>query len=228
MCSHNSMQLEPDWPAPDNIRALVSLRGSDPEQILAEQFPGFDVCRLQQVHGIDAVDANNAETGTEADACFTRTAAVVCRVASADCLPLLVCNRAGTEVAAIHAGWRGLAAGVIESTVSKLQTDPSELLVWLGPAISQAHFEVGAEVRDSFMAQAPRGFEAQTSDAFEAHGSKYMADLYALARARLQSLGCTAIYGGGLCTYADPARFYSWRRDAGQARLYSMIGFLSQ
>ena len=219
------MGIEPDWPAPSNVTALTTLRGADFDAVFREQFVQSHCCKIQQVHGAAAVDVTQMESGAEADACYSRDASIACRVVTADCLPLLVCNRQGTEVAAVHAGWRGLAAGVIENTFARLQTPPDELLVWLGPVISQQHFEVGKEVRDAFVNTAPTRLVSRVSGAFEPHGSKFMADLPGLARARLEHLGCRAIFGGERCTFSDAGSFYSWRRDRSLGRLHSVIAF---
>lgn len=148
-------------------------------------------------------------------------------IVTADCLPLLVCNSAGNEVAAIHAGWRGLVGGIIENTLQGLQSATGDLMVWLGPAISQAHFEVGPEVRSDFLDCSPSNTKEATADCFvPGRDDRYMADLYQLARLRLWALGVNRISGGSLCTFSDSRRFHSWRRD-GQAagRMASVIAF---
>ncbi len=138
---------------------------------------------------------------------------------TADCLPALFCDRAGTRVAAAHAGWRGLAAGVLEATADSLDVPASEILVWLGPAIGPEAFEVGAEVREAFVSGHP-----QASDAFvpSRNAGRFMADIYALARLRLAARGITAVHGGGFCTVSDP-RFYSYRRSPRTGRFASLI-----
>jgi YfiH family protein len=211
------MWLEPEWPAPGNVTAMTTLRGANFEADFGERFAGMGCSDIKQVHGIKVVDA--ATTGAEADACYSRVSGVACGVVSADCLPVLVCNRSGSEVAAVHAGWRGLAAGVIENTLAQMQSDPEDLLVWLGPAIGRACFEVGAEVRDIFLAA------SAVEHPFEVRREKYLADLYAIARARLQAIGCQQIYGGGFCTFSDSTRFYSWRREQSSGRMHSVIAF---
>jgi hypothetical protein len=138
---------------------------------------------------------------------------------TADCLPVLFCDRAGSRVAAAHAGWRGLAGGVLEATLDALAVAPEEVLVWLGPAIGPQAFEVGAEVRDAFMAVHPQAAEAFAASV---NPGRYMADIYRLARIRLAARGVTAVYGGGFCTYSDP-RFYSYRRAARTGRFASLI-----
>jgi len=140
-------------------------------------------------------------------------------VLAADCLPVLFCDRAGSRVAVAHAGWRGLAGGVLEATVRALDTDPAALLAWLGPAIGPAVYEVGEEVAEAFRAQRADDFRA----AFTPRGNRWLLDLYAAARLRLAMVGLTAVYGGGLCTYSDPARFFSHRRDGVTGRQASLI-----
>jgi polyphenol oxidase len=144
---------------------------------------------------------------------------VVCAVLTADCLPVLLCDRAGTRVAALHAGWRGLAAGVLEAGVDALGVAPAGLLAWLGPAIGPEVFEVGGEVRDVFLAADPAAAAAfrPSSD------GRWLADLYRLARLRLAAHGVSAVYGGGLCTFSDAGRFYSYRRERETGRMASLI-----
>jgi YfiH family protein len=224
--------IEPDWPAPQRVKALVTTRnggvsrgayaslnlgtrvGDDPQAVsenrarLSAVLPA-EPRWLQQVHGVNVVQADRAGAESSADAAFTRVAGVVCAVQIADCLPVLFCDRAGTRVASAHAGWRGLSAGVLEHTVSSLGAPPDELMAWLGPAIGPQKFEVGADVFEKFTADDP-----PASAAFEPlRDAKWLADLYALARRRLSLAGVTAIFGGGLCTFSDPSRFFSHRRD---------------
>jgi YfiH family protein len=137
---------------------------------------------------------------------------------TADCLPVLFCSKNGDEVAAAHAGWRGLCAGILENTVACFEAAPADIMAWMGPAIGPAHFEVGGEVRDAFMAE-----NSNASVAFTPAGTKFMADIYLLARLRLQSAGLTAIYGGEYCTVTDSTQFYSYRRDGITGRLASLI-----
>ncbi len=233
--------LIPDWPAPASVRACVTTRSGG---VSAAPFESFNLgdhvedepiavasnrrhlvdalgCQpawLRQVHGTVVVEAEPA-TVIEADGNWTATAGIACTAMTADCLPALFCDRAGTRVAAAHAGWRGLAGGVLEATVQALDVAPQELLVWLGPAIGPAAFEVGAEVREAFVQQ-----HAEAAGAFvpSANAGKFMADIYQLARIRLAAIGVTAVSGGGLCTYNDP-RFYSYRRSARTGRFASLI-----
>jgi YfiH family protein len=158
-----------------------------------------------------------------ADASFTKNKNTVCVVQTADCLPLLVTNKEGTVVAAIHAGWRGLLNGVIENTMHQMNVPPHECLVWLGPAISQKHFEVGSDVKQSFCKkhhEAEKAFQSVPSQ-------KWLADIYALAKIRLESLGVNEVYGGGIandyCTYAQHEDYFSYRRDGETGRMASLI-----
>jgi len=174
---------------------------------------------LNQVHGDLVVDAANSGERPSADASFTDQPHVVCAVLTADCLPVLFCNRNGTRIAAAHAGWRGLAGGVLESTVRALDTAPGQLMAWFGPAIGPGAFEVGGEVRQVFVEQ-----HAEAAGAFLARPQgRWLADLYQLARIRLLASGVTALYGGGFCTFADRQRFYSYRRDGLTGRMASLI-----
>lgn len=233
--------LTPDWPAPARVRACVTTRSGG---ISAAPFDSFNLgdhvdddpvavaknrqrllsqlgCQpawLRQVHGIVVAEANPALV-VEADASWSATPGIACTAMTADCLPVLFCDRAGTRVAAAHAGWRGLAGGVLEATVQALGVAPEELLVWLGPAIGPEAFEVGAEVREVFLRQ--HG-EADAAFVPGAVSGKFMADIYQLARIRLAAIGVTAVSGGGLCTYSDP-RFYSYRRSPRTGRFASLV-----
>ncbi len=233
--------LIPDWPAPARVRSCVTSRAGGVSQ------PPFDTlnlgdhvaddglavaenrrrlshalgCRpawLQQVHGVEVVEADPSQV-VQADASWSATPGVASAIMTADCLPALFCDKAGTKVAAAHAGWRGLAAGVLEATVAALAVPPTEVLVWLGPAIGPQAFEVGGEVREAFLAD-----HAQASQAFQPsrNAGRFMADIYQLARIRLAACGVTTVYGGGACTYSDP-RFYSYRRAAHTGRFASLI-----
>lgn len=234
--------LLPDWPAPARVRALQTLRrggcsrapwdsfnlgdhvGDDPAHVAANravlraQLP-TEPLWLKQVHGIAAVDAEKSTKIVEADAAFTRQADTVCAVMTADCLPVLFCDRPGTVVAAAHAGWRGLVGGVLEATIQEMAVPAGELLAWLGPAIGPSAFEVGDEVRAAFVADDPGA-----SQAFVPHvPGKWLADIYTLARRRLRRAGVAAIYGGDLCTVSDPERFFSYRRDSVTGRQATLI-----
>jgi YfiH family protein len=236
--------IAPDWPAATRVKALTTTRHGGVSQgpyaslNLADHVgdAADDVRQnrlairrqlnlpkppvwLHQVHGDKVVDAAHCGQCPSADASFAAQARVVCAVLTADCLPVLFCDRAGTRVAAAHAGWRGLAAGVLESTVRALDIEPERLLAWMGPAIGPAAFEVGGEVRRSFVdrqAEAARAFLPRAN-------GRWLADLYALARIRLLAVGVSAVYGGGLCTFSDRERFYSYRRDGVTGRMASLI-----
>ncbi|MEW6120735.1 MAG: peptidoglycan editing factor PgeF [Pseudomonadota bacterium] len=174
---------------------------------------------LRQVHSARVVEAG-ADADPDADACFTRTPGRVCAVLTADCLPVLFCDRAGSVVAAAHAGWRGLAGGVLEATVAAMAAPPGEILAWMGAAIGPAAFEVGDDVRDAFMAQHP-----ETAAAFVPQGTpeKWLADIYTLARIRLAHAGVVAVHGGGRCTFTESDTFFSYRRDGVTGRMASLV-----
>ncbi len=193
---------------------------------------------LEQVHGTSVVELDvgsipRVATTDEqilqsprprADASFTRAAGVVCAIQVADCMPVLFAARDGSVVGAAHAGWRGLAGGVLGATVAAMGLPVSDLVAWLGPAISAKHFEVGEDVLAAFLDTSPGHQHAQVRAAFtSAAGGKWLCDLYALARLRLESLGITEITGGGWCTYEDAQRFYSYRRDGQTGRMAALI-----
>jgi YfiH family protein len=232
----------PDWPAPVNVRAFITTRAGgasegpyaslnlglrtddDPRATAANrQRLGVALPQppkwLRQVHGANVVMADGLASMPEADASIARRPETVCAVLVADCVPVLLADRQGTTVAIAHAGWRGLAAGVIENTVDRMETDPQTLLAYLGPGIGPGAFEVGADVRDAFLAG-----DAQAEAAFRPHASgKWLADLFLLARRRLARAGVNAVYGGGLCTYSDAQRFYSYRRERVTGRMAAVI-----
>jgi hypothetical protein len=185
------------------------------QQLPAE--PGW----LKQVHSARVVELGR-DTDREADASFTRETEQVCAVMTADCLPVLFCDRAGSVVAAAHAGWRGLADGVLEATVAAMQVRPAEVLAWMGAAIGPQAFEVGDDVREAFVAQHPEAAEAFLPHPSAAAG-KWLADIYRLARNRLNRIGVQAIYGGGRCTFSESDVFYSYRRDGVTGRMASLI-----
>jgi len=234
--------IVPEWPAPSGVRALITTRaggasrgayaglnvglrsGDDAETVarnrasLGQWLPAEPLW-LRQVHGTTVVEADTAEDNPEADAALARRKGKVCAVLTADCLPLLLCDEAGTIVAAVHAGWRGLCSGVIEQTLRAMDRPPQALLAYLGPAIGPAAYEVGAEVRQAFVEA-----DAQAEAAFvPGEPGKFYADLYALARLRLARGGVARIYGGGYCTYTERERFYSYRRDGATGRMASLI-----
>lgn len=236
--------MVPDWPAPGRVRAVVTSRhGGVSRGAYASMNPADHVgdapaavaCNrqriqqwlqlpaapswLQQVHGTTVVDAAAPGGVLQADAAYACQPGVVCVVLTADCLPLLLCDRAGTRVAAAHAGWRGLAAGVIEQTVTALDRPAGELLAWLGPAIGPAAYRVGSEVRDAFV-----DHDAQAATAFNAASDgSWQADLYQLARLRLAGCGVRAVFGGNHCTFTESERFFSYRRDGVTGRIASLV-----
>lgn len=244
--------LEPDWPAPANVRAMFSTRiggcskgpyssanlgdhvADDPaavavnRELLAQQTGIAHWPWLRQVHGVDLLDysAPDLPFGTCADAVFTTQVGLACAVLTADCLPLLFCDDQGKQVAAAHAGWRGLAAGVINNTVASFAMAPDTLLVYLGPAISTEYFEVGEEV---YVACAELFARMGASSAWTGNFTPsnrpdhFFANLYGLARSILNTLGVSRIYGGRFCTYAESERFYSYRRDGETGRMVSAI-----
>jgi len=174
---------------------------------------------LEQVHGKDVLTlAGETYVSKRADASYSNTPGTVCAVMTADCLPVLFCNQAGTEVAAAHAGWRGLCEGVLEETVACFNDSPANIIAWLGPAIGPQAFEVGAEVREAFMAKDPHAVSA-----FVPVGEKYLADIYRLARQRLSNAGVTQIFGGDRCTFTEKGDFFSYRRDKTTGRMASFI-----
>ncbi|WP_227318251.1 purine nucleoside phosphorylase YfiH [Cedecea davisae] len=174
---------------------------------------------LEQVHGKAVLKLTGEPyTSKRADASYSNTPGTVCAVMTADCLPVLFCNAAGTEVAAAHAGWRGLCDGVLEETVACFQDNPENIRAWLGPAIGPQAFEVGPEVREAFMAK-----DEKAASAFRAAGEKYYADIYQLARQRLANVGVTQVYGGDRCTWTENGDFFSYRRDRITGRMASFI-----
>jgi polyphenol oxidase len=239
--------FEVDWPAPHGVRALSTLRGDarsgaskgpyacfslgdhvgdDPAAVAenrrrlkeAAELPS-EPCWLSQVHGITVADLDSPAVPGPADAAIARGSAKVCTILTADCLAVLFASDSGDTVAAAHAGWRGLAAGVIEATVHAMDVPPGSLLAWLGPAIGPKHFEVGAEVRDVFLEA-----DTKSGEAFEPNPyGRFMADLSLLARRRLQGLGVSRIYGGGDCTFTQADRYYSHRRDGVTGRQATLI-----
>ena len=178
---------------------------------------------LTQVHGTRVVAAAGTPPGTEADGSFTDRTGVVCAVLTADCLPVFLCDRAATRVAVVHAGWRGLAAGVVEQGLAamgvSLDMSGDQVFAWLGPAIGPQAFEVGDEVRQAFVSRQP-----EAAAAFRKNTSgRYYADIYALARLRLTAAGVTQVYGGEYCTYTESQRFFSYRRDGQTGRMAALI-----
>ncbi|MBB3324968.1 purine nucleoside phosphorylase YfiH [Atlantibacter sp. RC6] len=234
----------PDWPLPPGVAACSSMRiggvstgpyaslnlgahcGDNADDVeenrrrlfAAAQMPSRPVW-LEQVHG-NAVLRLTGEpyASKRADASWSDTPGTVCAVMTADCLPVLFCNQAGSEVAAAHAGWRGLCDGVLEATLASFNDRPENIMAWLGPAIGPQAFEVGDDVRDAFIAK-----DSQAASAFRPVGEKYFADIYQLARQRLTTAGVTKIYGGDRCTFTEKDDFFSYRRDRITGRMASFI-----
>jgi YfiH family protein len=235
--------IRPDWPAHPRVKACMTLRSGgvsrapfetlnlgdhvgDAAALVGENrsrlrkiLPG-EPCWLRQVHGCVVACADEGAVLPQADAAFSRRAGTVCAVMTADCLPVLFCDGSANVVAAAHAGWRGLAAGVLEATVAAMQTPANGILAWMGAAIGPQAFEVGGEVRQTFVDDL-----ATTADAFTPGNEvgKWWMDIYRLARLRLARIGVTEVYGGGLCTYTDGLRFFSFRRDGTTGRMASLI-----
>lgn len=216
--------LTPDWDAPRNVHAAFTLRQASGEahvDLRKELSLPADPAWLEQMHGIEVVDlddfANTAKP--RADASVTRRPGRVCVVRAADCMPVLFAARDGKAVGAAHAGWRGLAAGVLEATVAAMRVDARTLVAWMGPCIGPADFEVGDEVRAAFLAH-----HAKADAAFSRNArGRWQCDLYALARQRMTAVGIQSISGGGWSTFADPERFYSYRRDGQTGRMAALI-----
>lgn len=238
--------LFPDWPAPAGVNACSTTRqggisggdwaalnlgdhvGDNPlhvkanRQLLVEKAGLPDIPYwLEQVHGTDVVSlpALSADA-LRADACYTRERGVVCAVMTADCLPVLFCSSDGKEVAAAHAGWRGLCAGVLEETLAKFSAPADQIYAWLGPSIGPDAFEVGSEVRAAFTAH-----DARAQDAFKPNGSggKYFADIWLLAQQRLHQAGVLSVSAARRCTFHEADRFFSYRRDGTTGRMASLI-----
>lgn len=239
--------IVPDWPAPAGVRAAFTLRsrgvslppfdtfniaahvGDEPRAVAENrallraslELPSEPVW-LEQVHGHGVVELDGpASVGSPgpADAAVTGSPGRVCAIQVADCMPVLFAAPDASAVGAAHAGWRGLAGGVLEATVRAMKTPPGELLAWLGPAIGQAHFEVGDEVRAAFLAGDPGAAAAFVANP----RGRWQCDLYALARRRLAAIGVSSVHGGGWCTYADSGRFFSYRRDGRCGRMAAVI-----
>lgn len=212
--------IQPNWPAPPHIKAYTTLRDSGVSTLAKNNRIDFDCLvkllalpskpiKINQTHSTIALPALLENQNKEADAVFSDQANQVCLVSTADCLPVLLTNRQGSVVAAIHAGWRGLAGGIIPKTIQTLNLPGAEILAWLGPAITQACYEVGHEVREQFLTSDP----ASESGFIPSPHGRWLASLYDIARIQLRRLSVTAIYGGDQCTYSDESRFFSYRRD---------------
>ncbi|RDI48794.1 peptidoglycan editing factor PgeF [Aquicella lusitana] len=232
--------IQPDWPVPASVKAYTTVRDSWGErQPYHDMHPGFyagsenenqrlktllqlpsEPVWITQTHSNVAIAATPENSKKEADATFTDQPGQVCAILTADCLPVLVCNKQGSHVAAIHAGWRGLASGIIEATLKAMRQPAADLLVWLGPAIGPQKFEVGQDVYDAFVQKHPESAAAFLPQ----RPGKWLADLYTLARIRLRHQGVTQIYGGDFCTYTQADLFFSYRRDKGKTgRMASLI-----
>jgi len=236
--------LVPDWPAPARVRAFVTTRaggvstgayasmnlgsrsGDDAANvarnrlIVRSQVPAMPRW-MAQVHGAQVANLDRLaeDEVPSADAATASLPGRVGVVLTADCMPLFLCDERGQRVGVAHAGWRGMAAGVIENTVRALGAQPAKLMAWMGPTIGPAAFEVGPEVREAFVAIDPGA-----AGAFVRHGpGKYMADLYVLARLRLQRAGVARVFGGGFCTYREADRFFSYRREQKSGRMGAFI-----
>lgn len=234
--------ISPDWPAPANVRAFTTTRkngfskgpwsslnlggncGDDPHhveknrQLLLALLPS-EPRWLNQVHGTKSVCWDNANNqGIGADAVYSNQAGQVCAILTADCLPVLLCNQAGTCIAAAHAGWRGLAAGVLENTVLGMKCNPASLMAWLGPAIGHQKFEVGVDVYDAFV-----GANTENAIAFKPYHDRWLADLSMLATFALNRLGITQVSGGQHCTFEEQGSFFSYRRDGQTGRMATVV-----
>ncbi len=235
--------IQPDWPAPPTVHGGTTLRSGG---YSAGRFSSLNLgdhvddntaavaanrrllsdtlvlpsppIWLNQVHGTSVVNAFGATPNSVADGSYADRPGVVCAVLTADCLPVIFCDRAGTRVAVAHAGWRGLAAGVLEATVEAMGVVPSQLMAWLGPAIGPQAFEVGGEVREAFV-----NFANEASEAFTPSlNGRWFADIYVLAAQRLVRRGVADVYGGGWCTFNERDRFYSYRRDKITGRMATL------
>lgn len=236
--------LIPDWPAPANVKAVITTReggvsrtpyasmnladhvGDEPADVESNRAIMMDRLALplapswlSQIHGCRVVDAEATFPGAEADGIYARRPGYVCPVLTADCLPLLICDRAGTRVCAVHAGWRGLADGIVENAICRLGLPAADLLVWLGPAIGPQAFEVGENVYDAFVSESSEAKAAFTTS----HPGHWLADIYLLARQRLAALGVGYVGGGDYCTVTERERFFSYRRDVVTGRMASLI-----
>lgn len=235
----------PNWPAPKNVHALQTNRNkgyshalfdsfnlgdhvndnpihvAQNRQLLSQYLPSEPVW-LHQVHGIHVVDAAQTSCVPDADASYTTRSNVVCVTMTADCLPVLLCDSAGTVVSAVHAGWRGLCDGALEASIHQVcrmaNTQSNQLMAWFGPAIGPNAFEVGSDVREQFIA-----VDKKAETAFKPHGDKWLCDLYKIATQRLNNLGVTQIYGGGRCTFTEKENFFSFRRDGETGRMATLI-----
>jgi len=230
--------IDADWPAPRHVLVRTTTRGGgvseppyeslnlamhvgdDPERVCANRARVREALRLpsgpawlDQHHGARVVDLERDDE-RRADGSYTRKAGIVCAILTADCLPIVITDRSGAELTALHGGWRGLAAGIIDAGLARMRSPRGDLIAWLGPAIGAEHYEVGEEVFDAFARQEP-GLGSAFAPTRPGH---YRCDLYAIARAMLHARGVTSVHGGSHCAYREAARFYSYRRDGGNGR----------
>lgn len=238
------MLIYPDWPLPDSVKSCSTTRigghsvapydslnlgnhvGDEPTRVTANRHALVEMAGLpamphwlEQVHGTDVIRIGEESPASVCgDAAYTNKKGQVCAVMTADCLPVLFCAINGDEVAAAHAGWRGLHAGVLEETLARFRAQPAQIMAWLGPAIGPDAFEVGSEVRDAFIQH-----DAAAASAFRPEGNKFFADIYQLASLRLRAAGVTQIFGGNACTVSEPHKFFSYRRDGVTGRMASLI-----
>lgn len=245
--------FNPSWPLPAGVRACITTRekglgasispfdhfnlalhvSDDTQSVLrnrkslqASQLNLNAIQWLQQVHGVDCIEAQSDGIERTADACFSRSAGVACAVMTADCLPVLFTDAAGTQVAAAHAGWRGLVDGILAETISSFSAVPSRMIAYLGPAIGPKKFEVGLEVLEKFFAAARNEQHLESiAKSFKPSSRPlhFYADLYALAKAELQALGVSDVFGGDCCTFTETERFYSYRKEKNTGRMASLI-----
>ena len=215
--------IVPEWPAPPGVRALVSarllgdMRSGAPGRERLRAFLPSEPLWLRQVHGITVVNADGTQAAgvePEADAAIARGRGRVCAILIADCMPVLLASESGEVIGLAHAGWRGLAAGVIEATLQAMDVAPRRVKAWLGPAIGPQVYEVGDEVHTAFLER-----DGASQSAFSpARQGHWLLDLYAVARQRLARTGVAQVFGGTFCTYSDRERFFSFRRDRTRER----------
>ena len=245
--------INANWSAPKNVRALMSLRQGGISKLpysslnLADHvgdnlfavagnrdllrealMPDIGYQWLDQVHSVDVIEIESASAKIKADSLITREPLTACCVLTADCLPVMLANKDGTEVAVSHAGWRGLQAGILKNTIAKMTSDPSDIIAWMGPAIGPCHYEVGIEVKESFRASAATQEELNLVERSFAESDlegKFYMNLYLIARRQLLALGVSSVSGGDHCTYCEENKFYSYRRDGKTGRMASIIFF---
>ncbi|CAL7960357.1 polyphenol oxidase YfiH [Gammaproteobacteria bacterium] len=229
--------IEPHWPAPKNVKAFTTKRiggnfnlhiGNNPNNVLANRKKLYQELNLpaepfwlkqEHTNTVIHLEPNTTIIEPIADAAFATTPNLVCVVTTADCVPILVCDQNGTIVAAIHAGWKGIATGIIEATIKAMNTNPTKLLAWLGPAIGANSFEAGEDMREIFIKSNP-----ESQKAFVAHNDRFLTNIYLLASQCLNTVGITAIYGGKYCTFTQKELFFSFRREGiSSGRMASLI-----